>query len=359
MRVLSQRTADSALNATARFWFVVTVCGQLLFAFTIASYYGLTAIRGDVGAWNRRMMHGWVAGDRVGNAVVMAHLASAVIIILAGAIQFVPLIRKRFPAFHRWNGRIYVLTAVSLTTAGLYMQWIRKSFGDVTLSIGSTFNVVLIWLCAAMAVRYAIARDFETHRRWTLRLFLVVSAAWFFRAAFYLSIAVFKGPFGFDPKTFSGPFITFMAFAQYLIPLAVLELYFRAKARPGALRRFAMAAALLALTVVLGAGVTAVSAMAWVPSIKAAFNTRTSLRHTLATAITAIGIDGALHQIRQLKAADPATYDFDEDQLNTLVAESYLEIGNRLQAIAHYRKALQINPNNRIAAAALRKLGAI
>ena len=383
--------ANGALNATARFWFLMTILGQLLFAFTVASYYGLTAARGDLQAWNRRMMHGWVAGDTVGNFVVAIHLVSAVIIILAGALQFVPQIRARFPGFHRWNGRLYLLTAFAVSTAGLYMQWIRGSFGDLSLSIGSTLNAVLIWLCAAMAVRYAIARDFKTHRRWTLRLFLVVSAAWFFRAGFFLSIVIFRGPFGFDPNTFSGPFLTFMAFAQYLFPLAVLELYFRAQDRPGALRRIAMAASLLVLTVVMSAGVFAAAAIVWVPNLKAAYDNRISISQTLSATIASDGIDTAVRHYRDLKAAKAATYNFDENQLNTLgyqflrakkldvairifqlnveayprssnawdsLGEAHMGAGNKTLAIANYRKSLALNPSNQNAAAALQKLGA-
>jgi hypothetical protein len=33
--------ADTALKASARFWFAVTVIGQLAFAFAVASFYGL------------------------------------------------------------------------------------------------------------------------------------------------------------------------------------------------------------------------------------------------------------------------------------------------------------------------------
>ena len=43
--------ADSALKAAARFWFVVAVIGQLLFALAAASFYGLTALRGDYHGW--------------------------------------------------------------------------------------------------------------------------------------------------------------------------------------------------------------------------------------------------------------------------------------------------------------------
>jgi len=103
-----------------------------------------------------------------------------------------------------------------------------------------------------MALRYAMARDFKTHRRWALRLFLVANAAWFYRIAFVLSLLLFKGPFGFDPVTFTGPFPIIMSFAQYLFPLAILEIYLRAQDRPGALRRMATAGILFVLTLAMG-----------------------------------------------------------------------------------------------------------
>ncbi len=222
--------ADKVLKAAARFWFVATVVGQLLFGFTVASFYALTALRGDYHKWN--FTNGYVPSFSLGNTAVAMHVASAAIIMLAGAVQLVPQVRNRFPVFHRWNGRIYMLTAVTLSVAGLYMTWFRGSVGDLSIHLGSTLNAVLIWLCGGMALRYALARDFKTHRRWALRFFLVVSASWFFRIGFFLSFLVFKGPFGFNPVTFTGPFLTFMAFGQYLVPLAFLEIYLRAQDSP-------------------------------------------------------------------------------------------------------------------------------
>ncbi len=51
----------------------------------------------------------------------------------------------------------------------------------------------LIMLCAAMALRSALARDFKTHRRWALRLYLVVSASLFIRAVLFLSLFLNRG----------------------------------------------------------------------------------------------------------------------------------------------------------------------
>jgi uncharacterized membrane protein len=388
-RLEMSSVADTALKAAARFWFVVTVVGQLVFAFTVASFYALTALRGDYHRWN--FTNGYVPGLSMGNTAVVMHVASAVIIMLAGAVQLVPQVRNRFPVFHRWNGRIYMLTAVTLSVAGLYMTWIRGSVGDLSVHLGSTLNAVLIWLCGGMALRYALARDFKTHRRWALRFFLVVSASWFFRIGFFLPFLVFKGPFGFDPTTFRGPFLTFMTFAQYLIPLAVLEMYLRAQDRPGALRRMATAGMLFVLTFVMGAGLFAVATAAWVPQVKAAYDPRKSIAETLSATIASSGIDAAAKQYHDLKAAEPSTYNFDEGELNSLgyqlmgtkkfkeaigilqlnvdaypqssnvydsLGEAYMDDGDKPLAIANYQKSLALNPKNRGAVVMLQKLNA-
>jgi tetratricopeptide (TPR) repeat protein len=380
--------ADSALKAAARFWFVVAVIAQLVFAFATASFYGLTVLRGDYHGW--RISQGHVAGDLTGNSAVAMHLISAVVIMLAGAVQLVPQVRSRFPVFHRWNGLIYMLAALAVSAAGVYMTW-RGSVGDLSQHIGGSLNAVFIWLFAGMALRYAVARDFRTHRRWALRLFLVVSAAWFFRIVVFLSFVVFKGPVGFDPTTFRGPFLTFMSFGQYLLPLAFLELYLRAQERPGAIQRMAAAAGLFIVTLAMGAGVFAVPVALWVPEVKAAFDSRKSIAETLSRTIASGGIGEAVRQYHDLKAAAPATYNFDEDQLNALgyrfiqakeyrkairifqlnaeaypqssnvydsLGEAYMDDGNKAQAIANYQKSLALNPKNGNAVVMLERLKA-
>src|ERR1700693_2677126 len=308
--------AATALKAAARFWFGVTVIGQLVFAFAIASFYGLTALRGDYHGW--RFTNGYVPGVTRGNWAVVMHVASAAVIMFAGAVQLVPQVRNRFPAFHHWNGRIYMLTVVTLSVAGLYMTWIRGSVGDLAQHLSSTLNAILMWLFAGLALRFAMARDFKTHRRWALRLFLVVSGSWFYRIALFLSFLIFKGPVGFDPTTFTGPFLTFMGFAQYLFPLAVLEIYFFAQDRTSALRRIATAGLIFVLTLAMVAGLFAATMAIWVPNVKAAFDPRRSIAETLSATIASSGGDAAVKQYHDLKVAAASTYNFDEGELNTL-----------------------------------------
>jgi hypothetical protein len=383
--------ADGALKRAVQFWFVVTVIGQLVFAFTVASFYGMTALRGDLHAWSKVLAHGYIPGDGVGNVALAAHLVSAVVIILAGALQLVPQIRNRFPLFHRWNGRVYIVTAFSVSLAGLYLMWVRGTVGDLSQHLGTSFMAVLIMLCAVMAFHYAMARDFKTHRRWALRLYLVVSASLFIRVGVFLAIFLNHGPFGFDPTTFSGPFLTFISFAQYLVPLGVLELYLRTQDRPTALRRIAMATSLFVLTLAMGAGIFAVTLGAFVPNIKKAYDSRKSIADTLSATIASGGIDQALKRYYALKGSSTTTYNFDEDELNVLgyellhankikdairifqlnievypnsannydsLGEGYMNDGNKPLAIANYEKSLQLNPKNHNAVLMLQKLNA-
>ena len=382
--------ANTVLKASVRFWFVVLLLGQLLFAFTVASFYGLTAARGNVHSWTKILAHGIVPGDGMGNVVLATHLISAVIIILAGTLQLIPKIRSRFPVFHHWTGRLYIMTAFTISLAGLYLMWVRGTVGDLSQHLGNSLMAILIVTFAVLALRYATARDFVTHRRWALRLYLVVSASLFIRAGVFLSILLNRGPFGFDPATFSGPFLTFISFGQYLVPLAVLELYFHVQKHPDSLRRLATATILFLLTLGMAAGIVGVTMAAWAPALKTAFDNRQSIAETLSTTIAKNGIDAATKQYRELKSsASSSTYNFDESELNALgyqfiqakkfseairifqlnieaypqssntydsLGEAYMDNGNKPDAITNYQKSLQLNPKNRNAVLMLQKL---
>jgi len=218
----------------------------------------------------------------------------------------------------------------------------------------------------------------------------VVSASLFIRAGIFLSGLLNHGPWGFDPVTFTGPFLTFISFAQYLVPLGVLELYLRAQERPGAVLRMGVAVLLFVLTIAMGAGIVGVAVAAWIPQVKAAYDSRKSVSQILSATIASGGIDEAVKQYHALKAGPNGGYNFDEDELNTLgyqlirvkkfkeailifqlnvgaypqsgnvydsLAEGYMDDGDKALAIANYEKSLEVNPKNRNGMLMLEKLG--
>jgi len=257
--------AATALSAAATFWFAATVIGQLVFAAYIVALYGGHGIRGNFQGWNAVMSHGHVPGDGVGNLATGVHLLLAAVIMLGGALQLVPQLRRIAPRVHRWNGRVYLAGAVLAALSGIYMLWWRGAVGDVVQHIGTSLNAVLVLLFAGLALRRALQRDIAAHRRWALRLFLAVSGVWFFRVGLMFWLAVNGGPAGFDPATFTGPALSFLAFAQYLLPLAVLEGYLRSRDGGSAPARWTMAALLSLLTVAMGVGIAVASMGMWLP----------------------------------------------------------------------------------------------
>jgi hypothetical protein len=259
--------AERALTAAAVSWFVVAVLGQLVFVVYVAGFYGRAALQGHLEAWNKVLPHGYVAGDTAGNLVVGVHLAFAMLITLGGALQIASGVRRRFPTFHRWNGRVYLVACFVMSLGGLFMIATRGTVGGPSQALAISINAVLIMTCAVMAVRYARARRFGLHRRWALRLFLVVNGVWFFRIGLMFWILVNQGPVGFDPDTFRGPALTILAFGQYVVPLLMLELHFRAQDSRAPRVRIAMAVVLVASTLMTATGVVAASMIMWLPRL--------------------------------------------------------------------------------------------
>ncbi len=264
---LWERLAAPALRTSAVAWYCVALAGQLLFAVYIVGFFGRTAAQGQPEAWNKVLTPGYVPGDTVGNLVLASHLMFAVAVTVGGLLQLVPRIRQRVPRFHRWNGRVFLLSAVVASVGGLVMVWTRKTGGDLSTHIAISINALVILGCAGMTLRHALARRIDAHRRWALRLFLVVSGGWFFRIGLMFWLVVNQGPVGFDPKTFTGPFLTILSFAQYVVPLGLLELYFHAQAHREPRGQLAMAASLGGLTLAMAVGIVAASMMLWLPNL--------------------------------------------------------------------------------------------
>ena len=262
-----QTWARLALRHAARCWFVMTVAGQLMFAAYIVSLYGGAALRSDFAAWNRLMTHGHVDGAHAGNIATGLHLLGAAVIMLSGALQLLPGLRARAPSVHRWNGRLYLGAAVVASLTGIYMVWWRGAVGGTVQHLGTTLNGALVLVFAGMALQRIRVREVEAHRRWALRLFLAVSGVWFFRIGVMFWLAINHGPVGFDPRTFEGPFLSFLAFAQYGVPLAILELYLLCRARGGVAAHLGMTCLLAGATLVMAIGIVVATAGMWLPNM--------------------------------------------------------------------------------------------
>ncbi len=259
------RSARRALQLATVLWVAVAVLGQLIFAAYVLRFYGGSAASGNMSAWSSVMPRGWVAGDHVGNASVVAHVLVAVLICIGGGIQLVPWVRRHAPAVHRWTGRTFMLAAIIGTISGLYLVWVRGGSGGSLRSLGTSANGIAIVWCAVVAWRSARAQRVAEHRQWALRLYLLSNGVWFFRIGLMLSLVIFRRPVGFDAKTFEGPFLTALAWLQFLLPFAVLELWLRATRSPRPIVRYAMAGAMVVLSVATAGGIFGATMGMWLP----------------------------------------------------------------------------------------------
>ncbi len=99
-----RRVSMILLNSAAGFWWLTAILGQWAFLYYILAFYGASGVTGDFETWNRLKVMGrtpFVAGDMAGNLAFLGHALAAAIIAFGGALQLVPGIRARFPAFQR------------------------------------------------------------------------------------------------------------------------------------------------------------------------------------------------------------------------------------------------------------------
>lgn len=242
--------------AAAGLWYLVAATGLAIFALYIGVSYGRAALGGPPGESR------WVAGDGLGNAMLSLHLVFALLMTGIGVLQLIPPLRRRMPAVHRTLGRVFLAGALLGTVSGFYLIWVRGTVGGVAMQLATSLNGVFIVTFAALAWRHARARQFEAHRRWALRLFIAANGVWFFRVGFMLWMLIWQAPVGFDPKTFTGPFVTAMNFAQFLLPLAVLELYLRARGRG-----LVLAFTLVLLSAATAVGIFGATLSMWLPRL--------------------------------------------------------------------------------------------
>ena len=254
------------LGRAATFCYLTIAAGQMLFVAFILLFYYPATLSGDFAAWNSKpLIMGFVAGDTAGNLFFAVHVLMAALITFGGLVQLVPAIRNRWPVLHRWNGRLYLVSALTLALGGLWMTWGRGTWLTLTGGIGITLDALLILGFAAMAWRSARARRFVDHRRWAIRLFVVASAVWFMRVG-YMVWGIATGGAGIG-KAMDGPFDIFLAFANSLLPLAVAELYLRAGAHGTMAAKKGVAALLTVSGVIILAGSAGAWMVMWGPYI--------------------------------------------------------------------------------------------
>lgn len=103
-------------------------------------------------------------------ALTLAHVLPAMLFMLLGPVQFIGNLRAKHPLFHRWSGRVFLVSAAIIGLTGLTMA-LRPTIGgwdekSAILLFGSFFLFAF-----AKALWHAMHREFAPHREWMIRGF--------------------------------------------------------------------------------------------------------------------------------------------------------------------------------------------
>jgi uncharacterized membrane protein len=120
--------------------------------------------------------------------VLLPHIAGGVSALLLGPWQFLPGLRARHLNFHRWIGRIYLISVLIGGLAGLAMATVSE--GGLVAHVGFGLLAALWLATAACAYRTIRRGDVPTHRQWMIRNYSLTFAAVTLRLWFPL----FYGP---------------------------------------------------------------------------------------------------------------------------------------------------------------------
>ncbi len=256
--------ARKRLSTAATAWFFTAAAGQWAFIAFIVLYFTPPLLHGDPLAMNSKPhISGWVPGDNAGNLQFVMHVFLGALVTLSGLVQLVPAIRRRWPAVHRWNGRLFMVTALVASLTGFYLTWVRGSQLNLPSALSTSLNSALILVFVALAWRNAWQRDFAAHRRNALRAWVLVNGVWFLRIGIIiagLALAPLGASFSYDGVVFLG-----VSFASWIVPLALLQLYLVAERSTRPALPHAVAVLFYALAVLTAAGGAAAAAFMWWP----------------------------------------------------------------------------------------------
>ena len=219
--------SNQKLLKISKAWFITAFIGQILFAIYLLIHYLMNGVLGNLDKWSESSTGAIVEGDAIGNVSFLIHITLALVVTIGGPLQLIPIVRRRYPKFHRINGRIYVISGILISLVGFYLIWVRGTAGDTKAHIMTTINGILIIITAIMTMKKAISRNIDQHQKWAIRLFISMSGVYFFRVFLNFWLILSHGK-GIDFESFTGPAIDAVNVASYILPLLVLEFCFRA-----------------------------------------------------------------------------------------------------------------------------------
>ena len=119
------------------------------------------------------------------------HITTSLLVLVAGLLQFLPVLARRGPGLHRRLGKFYIMGILALAApSGLILAHFAN--GGLVAQVGFTLQCGVWWLCTWRAYRAARQRLWPLHVDWMLRSYAVTLAALALRGESYIMYYVFE-----------------------------------------------------------------------------------------------------------------------------------------------------------------------
>jgi len=119
------------------------------------------------------------------------HITTSLLVLVAGLLQFLPVLARRGPGLHRQLGKGYVMGILALAApSGLILAYFAN--GGLVAQVAFSLQCLVWWLCTWKAYRAARQRQWPLHVDWMLRSFAVTLAALALRSESYLMYYLFE-----------------------------------------------------------------------------------------------------------------------------------------------------------------------
>lgn len=105
-------------------------------------------------------------------AITLTHILPGMLFMVLGPLQFIPGLRARHAKFHRWCGRIFLISSAVIGVTGLIMasgDTIGGLDEKTAIFLFGTFFLVAL----GKALWHAMHREFAEHREWMIRGYAV------------------------------------------------------------------------------------------------------------------------------------------------------------------------------------------
>ena len=148
---------------------------------------------------------------RVGLAV---HVLAASLAFVVAPLQFSTRVRKRWPVLHRRTGWLYVTCALISAPVSFHLSF----FSSCAMCV-PPFAIwsVLFLIVTALAVLMAVRRNFEAHRQFMIRSWILMNGFVFVRLDTHLEFPFPTGPGVNRPAM--------LIWAVWVVPLVMTEMW--------------------------------------------------------------------------------------------------------------------------------------